>query len=1374
MSSENREPDLGSGSTGIETGEYPFPLSKGKGESEYITWLRNHSDYMAQRGFLDYMRAVGVLVRGILVNFMALIPCLLILSLGVAWFYEPFFDSRKPIKNLNGDTLEYEPGAGPKLLDREEKAEIQTWSKKYFFTKRHSYSRLLVTVEGASKRDLLAIEPPAETPDPTAIPTEIEGDKDEVLDGSDSTTPGAIQTWAGITKKGKNLYFMRKEDTAPTMIGSVEQATGSLKIDFNEDSTPKAIAELVRSISYAYDQGAEPEPEDEQIYRKVKFQLMELKEGESESNETPGALVRVIPPIQSSSNLTGATDDDGFLPKVGNVISIILSVVGGILGWFSDFFGKQPLFLTSLILGFFYLLVLLFPVGSRLSRILGYRKIKETGRGSSVKKRDLVERLFGASLLAILAGVGIGTLPYVVDLLHRLNLNWKESVAAAVAIFIILVCANKLLSGLDGAKKALMTLLIAMAGLLAPFLVVVNVIQYLAYEEHGLSWQWFLLLIIPGILLGAIGLAWIAGAIKRSISAQGLFIKLPLFGLLIVVTSILVPIFAAFVFTFDESMVFIKASNELNLESSNRENLTKLSIAGQDWLGAADRKAGFIFILAVGYHIWLFCRLTVDINSTSVHGLYRDRLASAYLVGKDTDRQEVDIEEDVNLNEICLYETLSTSPYHLVNVALNLQGSKSPDIRDRQSDFFFFSKKFVGGHRTGYCDTETMESVHPSMNLATAMAISAAAASPNMGRGTSPAKVAFMTLLNIRLGYWLPNPGVVSQIEFNPRNEGKPEHSVGDELKNSLDRAFGKHDEPKTWRQIKAERRKNRNYIPGRKFTEVLTIELDEILKRRKNVTAARKNSTGRLGRRNMELLAANLRKLEENSKGKELSEDDLLTAAYNSDLVGLGFSGGGIRSATINLGISQVLHNPARHLEPGKSQDESGIFEQVDYMSTVSGGGYLGSSLSTLMRFKTRPFAEKGGRAKASIAPETGNRIVTVDGRNYEFSEDAQLNKKFSKLNKEVSIGRGHPLLRNAYQPKNNTYWRMFKWRVRPAAFLRELNSKLNEVHKWVNLSDGGHIENMAAIELLRRRCKYVIVGDGEADPTLNFYGLATLVRYALIDLDTIIKIDVEPIRLDRSEKTLGEGKGALSREHFAFGTIEYPNGKKGYLLYLKSSYTGDENVVIQEYRHRNPDFPHQTTADQSFDEGQFEAYRAIGQHIGEKAVDELLNSGSEDFWDKKPWKVEEYTKEATKAFADKFFPSSDGAEPDHAESEDDFMEGRKTKLPKEPKATATPPSPEKPLSLRIRLNWKNLRPKSRLKLSNQIHRRRQPARSYPPAPSCRPDRSSLVELVHRLPPVNPEMLHRELPKRRLPRANHHLLNRLPRPKLTTGDSPL
>src|SRR5215813_4570491 len=48
-------------------------------------------------------------------------------------------------------------------------------------------------------------------------------------------------------------------------------------------------------------------------------------------------------------------------------------------------------------------------------------------------------------------------------------------------------------------------------------------------------------------------------------------------------------------------------------------------------------------------------------------------------------------------------------------------------------------------------------------------------------------------------------------------------------------------------------------------------------------------------------------------------------------DRVGLAFSGGGIRSATFNLGILKALH-------------ELHVLKYVDYLSTVSGGGYIGA----------------------------------------------------------------------------------------------------------------------------------------------------------------------------------------------------------------------------------------------------------------------------------------------------------------------------------------------------------------------------------------------------------------------------------------------
>ena len=62
-------------------------------------------------------------------------------------------------------------------------------------------------------------------------------------------------------------------------------------------------------------------------------------------------------------------------------------------------------------------------------------------------------------------------------------------------------------------------------------------------------------------------------------------------------------------------------------------------------------------------------------------------------------------------------------------------------------------------------------------------------------------------------------------------------------------------------------------------------------------------------------------------------------------------------------------------------------------------------------------------------------------------------------------------------------------------------------------------------------------------------------------------------------------------------------PGHEIGYLVYLKPSLTGDEPQDVLEYNRRIPEFPHQTTADQWFDESQFESYRKLGMHVGEQA---------------------------------------------------------------------------------------------------------------------------------------------------------------------------
>jgi hypothetical protein len=61
---------------------------------------------------------------------------------------------------------------------------------------------------------------------------------------------------------------------------------------------------------------------------------------------------------------------------------------------------------------------------------------------------------------------------------------------------------------------------------------------------------------------------------------------------------------------------------------------------------------------------------------------------------------------------------------------------------------------------------------------------------------------------------------------------------------------------------------------------------------------------------------------------------------------------------------------------------------------------------------------------------------------------------------------------------------------------------------------------------------------------------------------------------------------------------------------MLIKPTLTGDEPTDVLRYHGTNPSFPHQSTAEQFFDEAQWESYRKLGEHIAEQ----LFRSSSTD----------------------------------------------------------------------------------------------------------------------------------------------------------------
>ncbi len=184
----------------------------------------------------------------------------------------------------------------------------------------------------------------------------------------------------------------------------------------------------------------------------------------------------------------------------------------------------------------------------------------------------------------------------------------------------------------------------------------------------------------------------------------------------------------------------------------------------------------------------------------------------------------------------------------------------------------------------------------------------------------------------------------------------------------------------------------------------------------------------------------------------------------------------------------------------------------------------------------------------------------------------------------------------------------RMSNWQDRePTHSLRllftELFGQTNRLSDWVYLSDGGHFDNLGLYELVRRRVRFIVVCDADADPDYEFESLGSVVRKCRSDFGVPIEIDVTPIK--------PQAANGRSKWHCAVGAIRYdksdPPALPGILLYLKSSLTGDEPSDVLNYAVEHAPFPHESTVEQFFTESQFEAYRAGPAHLraGVRLVD-------------------------------------------------------------------------------------------------------------------------------------------------------------------------
>ena len=155
-----------------------------------------------------------------------------------------------------------------------------------------------------------------------------------------------------------------------------------------------------------------------------------------------------------------------------------------------------------------------------------------------------------------------------------------------------------------------------------------------------------------------------------------------------------------------------------------------------------------------------------------------------------------------------------------------------------------------------------------------------------------------------------------------------------------------------------------------------------------------------------------------------------------------------------------------------------------------------------------------------------------------------------------------------------------------------------------YVYLSDGGHFENLGLYEMVRRRCRFILVVDAGCDPDFAFEDLGNAVRKIYIDLGIRVRLDkLQSIKNRPSDLTEEERRKI---PYYTIGSIGYTDAdgaaegcEDGIILYIKPAYHGIEGAGIVSYATAHKTFPHETTTDQWFTESQFESYRSLGLEI-------------------------------------------------------------------------------------------------------------------------------------------------------------------------------
>jgi hypothetical protein len=112
---------------------------------------------------------------------------------------------------------------------------------------------------------------------------------------------------------------------------------------------------------------------------------------------------------------------------------------------------------------------------------------------------------------------------------------------------------------------------------------------------------------------------------------------------------------------------------------------------------------------------------------------------------------------------------------------------------------------------------------------------------------------------------------------------------------------------------------------------------------------------------------------------------------------------------------------------------------------------------------------------------------------------------------------------------------------------YLEELLGTSGTQSEYINLSDGGHFDNLGLYEAIRRECRYIVAIDASYDPKGKHFDLARAERLIRIDFGVELKW--------KTSKQVG---------HYRVACIVYPSGQSGHLVYVSPQLTGNEPADV------------------------------------------------------------------------------------------------------------------------------------------------------------------------------------------------------------------